>query len=381
MNKNKSRRTIFFVSDTHWFKDNRVMKSISSFLNNGDSGYVFDIYYQFLGTENKIFYENGINCVKTDRPIFKNKVFFEFLSNTDYDVLYLHNVNIFESNLLLDALKKGSLIIYDCHEYVPSSYILSSDEARVFENNRKEIVNRLFEKFISVSHGIVVVSEMMKKLIMDNFGVPQDKILKFTNYAPFGLENVKPLEERRKEIAIVGFTPRNMEREVDILNTLSHTFEIKIIGMKNDVNFFGENNLNLNKKVKYLPFLPYEKLLEELSCSMFSFISFKSFLEWNQQNLTLALPNKFFDSMAAGVPVIVSSEFVELSESVQNDGVGIVINPENPKESLEKIFEYSQNDKYNALLNNIVRNRSKYIYDDEKKQILRNFVLKYLDHF
>ncbi|MFN6991678.1 MAG: glycosyltransferase [Fervidobacterium sp.] len=132
----------------------------------------------------------------------------------------------------------------------------------------------------------------------------------------------------------------------------------------------------LAEKVKHIPFLQYDKLLDELSYSMFSIISFRNFTDWSQGNLTLSLPNKFFDSMAAGVPVIVSNNFVELCNVVESDNVGIIIDPEKPRESVDKILEYSQKEKYEVFLQNIIKHRHKYIYDDEKKKILRDFVIK-----
>lgn len=380
----KTKKKIFFVSDLHPFNDNRVFKSIQPFLNSESiksfesilekTEYFFDIYYQYNGNQNRIFYENDITYVETEKTVYNNAFFFEFFKDVDYDVLYLHNVNINEFNLLFDALKKDSIIIFDCHEYIPSSGILLNDFFRFLGNDKKKFVDKSFKKFLDASHGVVVVSEMMKKLIMENFNVPESKILKFTNYAPMSLDKIKPFEERRKELTFVGLTPRNMSKEVEILDALSNVFKIKVIGIKESIKLFTSEKLN--EKVQYLPFLPYLNLLEELSYSMFSIISFRNFADWHQGNLTLSLPNKFFDSMAAGVPVIVSENFVELCDVVKNDNVGIIIDPEKTKESIDKILEYSQKEKYEVLLENIIKHRNKYIYDNEKKTVLRDFVVK-----
>ncbi|MFN6991679.1 MAG: glycosyltransferase family 4 protein [Fervidobacterium sp.] len=246
-------KKIFFVTDVHWFKDNRVFKSIVPFLKNkcdekdnedctSNIEYSFEIYYQYKGTRESIFSDGSITYVETTGSVYNNESFFRFFTEVNYDVLYLHNVAISEFNLLFDALRKDSVIIFDCHEYIPTSYITVHNSFRFFGDERQRFVDKSFKKFLDASHGVIVVSEIMKKLIMENFGVPERKILKFTNFAPMWVNNVVPFEKRRKEIAFVGTTPRNMNKETKILESLSEIFKIKLIGLANMKTYLRVKN-------------------------------------------------------------------------------------------------------------------------------------------
>ena len=133
-----------------------------------------------------------------------------------------------------------------------------------------------------------------------------------------------------------------------------------------NTNFGIENS-------KVLPLLPYEEMMNEISTSKFSWISFKTLPYRNYKNDTLSLPHKFFDSIAAGTPVIVSRNFVSMAQIVKERGIGVVIDPENVKESLEKIERAFLN--YNEIVRNVEKHKREFIWDEEKEEEFLRFVL------
>jgi len=115
-------------------------------------------------------------------------------------------------------------------------------------------------------------------------------------------------------------------------------------------------------------------MMKELSKASFSLISYQTINDKKYKNDTLALPHKFFDSIAAETPVIVKDTFVSMRKIVEKYGIGVVINPNNVEESVEKILKAYEN--YDQLIENIKKHKNKFVWDEEKEKKFVDFVLK-----
>jgi len=78
----------------------------------------------------------------------------------------------------------------------------------------------------------------------------------------------------------------------------------------------------LGDRVRFLPSVPLERLLEHTSDADVGV----SLLQDTCENHRLALPNKVFEYLVAGVPVVVS-ELPELAALVEREGVGWTVDP------------------------------------------------------
>jgi len=93
-----------------------------------------------------------------------------------------------------------------------------------------------------------------------------------------------------------------------------------------------------------------------------------------------SMPNKFFDSIAAGTPVILDKDFLGMRELIENDGIGVVIDRENPKESAEKITAFWESKvEYEKLLLNISRKQDHYVWDEKKEREFIDFIMRVID--
>ncbi len=85
--------------------------------------------------------------------------------------------------------------------------------------------------------------------------------------------------------------------------------------------------LNLGKRVHFHDFIPHEQLVSFLSKADLGL----ALIQPDSPNRTYSLPNKFFELVGAGVPVLAST-IPTLSAYVQKYDIGRCVNPDNPAE-------------------------------------------------
>ena len=178
-------------------------------------------------------------------------------------------------------------------------------------------------------------------------------------------------EKKEKIIAFVGKINRNIDSEKEILKRLmQEDFKFKIIGMNSD--YFKDI------PHEYTKFLPYEQMMKELSKAMFSLLSFNTVKNKNYKNDIYSLPNKFFDSLAAETPVIVRESFFTMSKIVRDLGIGVVINPENINDSVQKIINAYKN--YDKIIANIRKHKNKFIWNEKKDNEYLEYISKIMNN-
>lgn len=91
------------------------------------------------------------------------------------------------------------------------------------------------------------------------------------------------------------------------------------------------------------------------------------------RTILFALPNKFFDSISAGTPVIVRDSFVTMSKLVKELGIGVVIEPEDVDKSVEDILRAYEN--YEILFENVVKYQDMFVWDEVKEKEFVEFVI------
>jgi glycosyltransferase involved in cell wall biosynthesis len=297
---------------------------------------------------------NPLQKLTNRRPL--DKKICDLVVDENYDILYMHH---FLASRPLEpfkmAKKRNKKIIYDIHEYHPENFL--EELEGIIGNLKVRTVWRFFKKQLELSDMAIFVSEEMRNDVVNKTNIDKEKTYIIPNYANF---IIKPsIQKKSKEIVLVGKVTRKIEDEKKILKTLiEKDFKFKIIGM--DSNEFKDIDHESTE------FLPYEEMMKELSNAAFSLISYNEERKQYNNNFKFALPNKFYDSLAAGTPVIVKASFVSMAKQVEDLGLGVVIDPTKLDESVEKITEAYKN--YQKILDNIEKHQKKFIWDEEKER-------------
>jgi glycosyltransferase involved in cell wall biosynthesis len=96
--------------------------------------------------------------------------------------------------------------------------------------------------------------------------------------------------------------------------------------------------MGIGNRIVFLPPVPSEELPEITVDADMGFILFRN----TCLNHYYSLPNKLYEYMMAGVPVI-SSDFPELRQVISRTGCGITVDPESPESICSAVEKIVQN--------------------------------------
>lgn len=349
---------IFIVGYEHPYIDKRTFKSAANLSKTGE------VYYQYYGKFNgeKLPNIKTIEFEKLERSsnfihwIKKWKKFDEILLSeilkVDPDIVYFHYLPFTGAKMFKKLKDLNKKIIFEIHEIIPEQFMMRYLSKYSFF--KKIIKKKLWKEFLDaiiISDGIIAISEDILNYIFDLENINK-KYLILPNLALKSINSTK----KNKEIILVGKDDRKLYNEKKIiLKLIENGFHFKVIGI-NPSNFTDIPHT-------YIKPLPYFEMLQEVSKSLFSLISYANTKEGGFLNYKYSLPNKFFDSLAADTPVIVKEDFVSMARIVKELNIGVIINPKNTEESVKKIIEAHEN--YEELINNIRKHKNKFIWNEK----------------
>lgn len=122
---------------------------------------------------------------------------------------------------------------------------------------------------------------------------------------------------------------RGIEELIDALVILPVSVKVLIIGSGNALNHILEKvqSLRLTDRVKHLPPMPYSQMLGYTKIASAG----ASLDKTNVPNYMYSLPNKIFDFIHCGIPVI-SSSAVEVKKIVEHYQIGEIIKSHSPED-------------------------------------------------
>jgi glycosyltransferase involved in cell wall biosynthesis len=266
---------------------------------------------------------------KRFRMIFKRGfLFYKFFNIRLFIYLLFHKCDILVSNDLDTLLPnfivsrlKGLPLVYDSHEYftgVPElqnrpivTWIWKSIEKTIFPKLKhvmtvSDPIASLYEKLYSV-----------RPLVVRNFSRSTDHIVPFSR-EELGINNGDLL-------LIIQGTGINMGRGAEeLLGAIKvlKNVSLLIVGsgdvldeLKNQVN-----EPNIGNRVKFIHRLPWEELMRYTLSADIGVTLDKNF----NDNYRFSLPNKLFDYISAGIPVM-ASDLPEVKKIVTENDCGIII--------------------------------------------------------
>jgi len=326
--------TICHLTSAHPRYDTRIFikecKSLSKYYN------VNLIIADGKGNEIK----NGINIYDVGKldgrlnRIFKTtKTVFKKAVELNCNIYHLHDPELIPIGLKLKKL--GKKVIFDAHEDLPKQLL------------SKPYLNKPFLKILSKVFG-VFEKYACKKLDYIVTATPsiREKFLKINNNSidinNFPILNELPndikWQDKNDEVCYVGNISK-IRGVKEMVKAMEYTNDIKLnLGGK-----FGEKkievevkNLNGWEDVDNLGYLNRDEILNVLSRSKSGLVTFLPL-----PNHIDAQPNKMFEYMSAGLPVI-ASNFPLWKSIIEGNNCGICINPLDPKE-IAKAIEYILN--------------------------------------
>jgi glycosyltransferase involved in cell wall biosynthesis len=358
-----------------YVNDSRVIKQVESLSNK----YAVDVFALNNGTFKEL--ERSSTNVRVLRKVSYAKpsdfllkkikqafVYFQYfitslLTLNKYDIVHCNDLETLPIGMLGKLFNRNLKVVYDAHEY--------ETETLWMKNKFKKFLARKLEGFlIHHADGVCVVSEGIAKEYVRLYNIEKPYLVlntpKLVTVAKTDIFREKfniPKETkiflyqggltkgRGIEILLESFCRLGDSRQVIVFMGYGH--------LENEVKKFVESNDNIYFHEAVSP----EVLLSYTSSADFGI----SFIEDLCLNYRYCLPNKIFEYMMTGIPVICSN-LIEMKEVVNTHQLGLVANTNDSQGFLECVKLSSSID-YAKLVEKVTLARTIFNWEQQEKVI------------
>jgi len=393
-------KKICFLADSHGLYDDRIYwKEALSLKKAG-----YEIHYILAGDKvERGITKEGIYFQIIKKDIYPNNRYSNFLAKrfsskglykqmylsakaVEADVYHIQDLNVNRIGKKLKNLNHQPKVIYDIHEPYPENIV---DYRRTGGLNT--IIKKLYSRYVrfwehqcTKFYDLIIVTEENVYKRFTAF-LPKEKVQIIYNYtnleSPAQQINLKDREF--DAIYTGGITKlRGAFKILEAIKTLKQkkaNVKMLFLGsyfpddLKEKMHQFVREN-QLEDNIFLLDTVPYNEVAGYYKKSK---IGLGIFLPIKTHKIILQI--KLFEYMNFGLP-IVGSNFGHINNIINNDQVGIAINPENPDEIAEAIDNLLSDEKlYTSLSENgktAVRKKYRWEYVEEKLLSIYTTLLK-----
>lgn len=240
------------------------------------------------------------------------------------NVYHLHDPELIPAGLKLKRL--GKKVIFDAHEDLPKQLLTKpylNKPARILSSKLLAI----YEKWACSKFDAVVAAT---PVISDKFSKINGLTLDVNNFPMLGeLASDEVCWERKKNhVCYVGNITRirGINEVLTAFSALNTDVRLQLIGEFSDASLAQAASANPGwRNVDALGFLGRAKVKDVLSQSVAGLVTFLP-----SPNHTDAQPNKMFEYMSAGLPVI-ASNFPLWKEIIEGNSCGLCVDPLDPR--------------------------------------------------
>jgi glycosyltransferase involved in cell wall biosynthesis len=281
------------------------------------------------------------------------------------DLIHCHDLWVLPSAATLSLFKNTNLL-YDAHEYYPGLEIFLKRPIRKFLWSCAE---RLSMPVVDV---LVTISKHHAKLYNMRFPKFNDvKVIRnLPKYeTPSALLNDKLLIKKEKMIVCHGhFKPgRGLE---NLLAAVARTKDLHLLligggELKTKLETFIHLN-KLNTRIHLKDYVQTDLLISFISQADVGVVLF----EPTNLNYASALPNKFFEYIMAGLPVL-ASNIESLKEIIDIYDIGLTVNPLSIHSIVEGVNNiFSDQNRLNKFKNNTKIAAQELCWEKEEEKLL-----------
>ena len=279
-----------------------------------------------------------------------------------YDVFHCNDLNALPIGILIKLFWKNKKVVYDCHEY--------QTEINGLKGLEKKVKKWFEEKFIRYYDAIITVSDSIAREYSQIYKIRKPYLV-FN--CPFYHEPAKHnlFRERlgiRSDQTIFLYqgllsSGRGTGMLLEAFSDQDSDQNVLVCMGFGPLKDLAQECSEIQDTVYYHPAVSPDLLLTFTSSADYGI----SFIEDSCLNHRFCLPNKAFEYLMAGLP-IVTSNVLELSRFVQVEGVGIVVH-ENTAEGFKNFLRSLPQQNYKATKDKVMAVRHKYSWEEQEKVI------------
>ncbi len=270
----------------------------------------------------------GMSSGRLNRMLKATKKIYQKAKELDADIYHLHDPELIPVGLRLKKL--GKRVVFDAHEDFPKQLL-----GKPYLNRPTKILLskffELYEKWTLKKFDYIITAT---PYIRDKFLQINPHSVDINNFPILGeLSNSIPWSGKKDEICYVGGIA-NIRGIKELVKSLEFTdnARLSLVGQFSEKDVEEEvKSYRSWEKVNELGFLGRSRVSEIMSQSKVGMVTFHPL-----PNHINAQPNKMFEYMSAGLP-IVTSNFTLWKEIVEGNNCGICVNPLEPREIAKAI--------------------------------------------
>jgi glycosyltransferase involved in cell wall biosynthesis len=287
------------------------------------------------------------------------------------DLLFSNDLDTLLPNYLTSQIKKIPLV-YDSHEYFTETPELV--HRRFVQSVWKKIEGRIFPKLTDV----ITVNESIAGLFKEKYNRPV-AVVRNIPQAVAIQKSEKPPEDfpAQRPVILLQGSGINIQRGAEELILAMHyvnNAHLLIIGGGDVLDTLKEmaKHPKLKHKITFLPRMPFEQLMCYTVHADLGLTLDKD----TNINYRYSLPNKLFDYINAGVPVL-ASPLVEIKKIIESYGVGETISSHQPKAIADHINQMLANAVQMKMYRDNCKIAARSLNWENEKQTLKEILKKY----
>lgn len=303
--------------------------------------------------------------------LFNIRLFFVLLFNKA-DVLLANDLDTLLPNYLVSKLK-GIPLIYDSHEIFCEVPELQSNPSK------KRIWEKLEGWIIPKLSKCITVNQSIANYFTVKYKVPFIFVRNIPNY-----NKITDLKSRidlnlplGKKIVILQGAGINVQRGaeelVEAFQYLDENYLLLIIGSGDVIQHLKDNvvKFELQNKVKFIDKISASELRHYTSNSNLGVTIDKD----SNMNYHFSLPNKVFDYMHAGIPIL-ASKLPEIENIVNSYLIGTFIENHEPKHIAQQISSFLNSTQYIEYKSNTIIAAIENNWQTEKQKLINLITAK-----
>jgi len=288
-----------------------------------------------------------------------------------FDLLVSNDLDTLMANYLASKWKSKSLV-YDSHEYFTEVPELQGRKA-------KKIWERIEGWIFPKLDDIITVNKSIASIYEKKYA----KKLKVVRNIPFRnthIEEIKKIDigiEEQQRIVILQGAGINMDRgaEEAVLAMKNVENAVLLIVGGGDVLEMLKQMVQENKLENKVMFIPRQAIDKLYAYTSLADIGLSLDKDTNL-NYRYSLPNKIFDYIQCGTPVL-ASDLPEVKNIIQSYDVGVIVEEHNPQAIAKSINEMLDADFKKSHQEQLLKAADELVWENEE-EVLKEIYAKYL---
>lgn len=359
-------KKVCILTSVHKWNDIRIFKKQAVSLAKAG----FDVKY-VVPTQNKGIVK-GVEIISVDIPKSRLKrilkttyLVYKEAKKINADFYHFHDPELIFYGKLLSM--QGKNVIYDSHEDVPADILDKEWIKSSFLRKLVSVLYNIIEKSLSRSFfAVVSVSDNITNKFSNKKRITLSNVPLKAEFSGIGSRSSDRLE--KKVVYAGGLTSvRNIKQMIMASSVFEENgIELHLFGDFDDENYKNEcMKLSEWNNINYHGLKPAEEVYAFMQSCALGLVLFKDI-----PNHAFAIPNKAYEYMASGIPLLMS----ELPFWKQHFGeAAYFVNPENPTEIANKILEIfsNYNDAEKKAMDNKVLVENTMNWEEESKKLIK----------